>query len=70
MRKDSDIKLIVFCESVPWLQVLNYFWNLPLLRLTSIITLSLGFVAFNENVVLSELKELFSLVMHILELSD
>lgn len=33
-------------------------------------TLSLGFVAFNENAALSELKELFSLVMHVLELSD
>lgn len=33
-------------------------------------TLSLGFVAFNKNTGLSELKELFSLVMHMLELSD
>lgn len=33
-------------------------------------TLSLGFAAFNENTALSELKELFSLVMHVLELSD
>ena len=33
-------------------------------------TLSLGFVAFNENAALSEQKELFSLVMHVLELSD
>jgi len=33
-------------------------------------TLSLGFVAFKENAALSELKELFSLVMHVLELSD
>lgn len=33
-------------------------------------TLSLGFVGFKENAPFSELKELFSLVMHVLELSD
>lgn len=33
-------------------------------------TLSLGFVAFKENAALSDRKELFSLVMHVAELSD
>lgn len=42
--------------------------HLPLLRVTSMMILSLGFVAFSENAALSELKELFSLLMH--ELSD
>lgn len=33
-------------------------------------TLSLGFVAFKENAALSERKELLSLVMHVVEVSD
>lgn len=57
-------------QSVPCLPVLSKFYRLPLFRVTSIMTLSLGFVALNENAALSELKELFSLVMHVLEFSE